>query len=199
MKPRGPIKLSEITAPSPRQKSTPASVPPDEPVKSNTTRAARIAAELNVGNKILNGESPAKAMAELNAGAPRPATTPHTATVKLVKAEEPMFTSKYSVAISPDLEVSIILSGKMLYYIPYRLELVGELKDSESDKNGNTRPEFELKSTKFGHVTLPSFLKKQGIELFKLMTSDKKIKTYVKQIKSIKVKSEDAIQVTVSR
>ncbi len=113
--------------------------------------------------------------------------------------QEPIFTSKYAVDINKDRDACVILSGKMLYYIPYRLELIGELKDSEPDKNGDTKPEFELKAVKFGHVTLPSFLKNQGLELFKLMTSDKKLKAYAGRIKSIKVEAEDAIQITVNR
>jgi len=116
----------------------------------------------------------------------------------LAKAD-PILTSKYTVGINKNRDASVILSGKMLYYLPYRLELIGELKDSEPDKNGETRPEFELKSVKFGHVTLPSFLKQQGVELFKLMTSDKKIKAYAGRIKAVKVESEDEIQVTVIR
>lgn len=116
----------------------------------------------------------------------------------LAKAD-PILTSKYTVGINKDRDASVILSGKMLYYLPYRLELIGELKNSEPDKNGETRPEFELKSVKFGHVTLPSFLKQQGVELFKLMTSDKKIKAYAGRIKAVKVESEDEIQVTVTR
>jgi hypothetical protein len=113
--------------------------------------------------------------------------------------EDPILTSKYAVEITKARDTSVILSGKMLYYIPYRLELIGELKDSAPDKDGNTSPDFELKSARFGHVTLPSFLKKQGLELFKLMTSDKKIKAYAGRIKAIKVESEDEIQVTVTR
>ena len=116
----------------------------------------------------------------------------------LAKAD-PILTSKYTVDINKDRNASVILSGKMLYYLPYRLELTGELKDSEPDKNGETRPEFELKSVKFGHVTLPSFLKNQGVELFKTLTSDKKIKAYAGRIKAVKVQSEDEIQVTVIR
>jgi len=113
--------------------------------------------------------------------------------------QEPIFTSKYAVDINKDRDACVILSGKMMYYIPYRLELIGELKDSEPDKNGDTKPEFELKAVKFGHVPLPSFLKNQGLELFKLMTSDKKLKAYAGRIKSIKVEAEDAIQITVNR
>ena len=116
----------------------------------------------------------------------------------LAKAD-PILTSKYTVDINKNRDASVILSGKMLYYLPYRLELIGELKDSEPDKNGETRPEFELKSVKFGHVTLPSFLKNQGVELFKTLTSDKKIKAYAGRIKAVKVQSEDEIQVTVIR
>jgi hypothetical protein len=126
-------------------------------------------------------------------------TTPTARKSEAPVKEEPMFTAKYAVEINKNCDASVILSGKMLYYIPYRLELIGELKDSEPDKNGDTRPEFELKSTKFGHVTLPPFLKKQGLELFKLMMTDQKIKAYAGRIKAIKVESEDAIQVTVSR
>jgi hypothetical protein len=87
----------------------------------------------------------------------------------------------------------------MLYWIPYRMELAGELKDSEPDKAGNTKPSFTLKAAKFGHITFPSFLKNQGTELFKLLVSSKKIKAYSDRIDAINVESEDAIKVTVSR
>ncbi|MHB9139056.1 MAG: hypothetical protein ACYC4Q_06610 [Victivallaceae bacterium] len=124
---------------------------------------------------------------------------PQTHKAEAAAPADSIFTSKYEVGINKNMEVSVILAGKMLYYLPYRLELVGELKDSEPDKDGNTKPSFTLKKTKFGHITFPSFLKNQGIELFKLMASDKKIKAYGDRIKAINVESEDAIQVTVQR
>ncbi|MFA6102772.1 MAG: hypothetical protein WCV67_11825 [Victivallaceae bacterium] len=125
-------------------------------------------------------------------------TNPGTRRSEDLPKAEPIFTSKYVVDVNKDRSTSVILTGKMLYYIPYRLELIGELKDSEPDKSGDTKPEFELKSTKFGHVTFPSFLKNQGLELFKQMTSDKKLKAYAGRIKAVKVESE-AIQITVNR
>ncbi len=112
---------------------------------------------------------------------------------------DPAMTCKYALTINKDRGISIILTGKMLYWIPYRMELAGELKDSEPDKAGNTKPSFTLKTTKFGHITFPSFLKNQGIELFKLLVSSKKIKAYSDRIDAINVESEDAIKVTVSR
>ena len=166
----GPMKLTSIPAPQPKA-AEPAPAPAAEQAVEATPEAG-----------VWKGHS-----------------GPQTRKAEAAAPADPIFTSKYEVAINKNLEVSVILAGKMLYYLPYRLELVGELKDSEPDKDGNTKPPFTLKKTKFGHVTFPSFLKNQGIELFKLMASDKKIKAYGDRIKAINVESEDAIQVTVQR
>lgn len=166
----GPMKLTSIPAPQPKA-AEPAPAPAAEQAVEATPEAG-----------VWKGHS-----------------GPQTRKAEAAAPADPIFTSKYEVAINKNLEVSVILAGKMLYYLPYRLELVGELKDSEPDKDGNTKPSFTLKKTKFGHVTFPSFLKNQGIELFKLMASDKKIKAYGDRIKAINVESEDAIQVTVQR
>lgn len=196
---------------SPSVSTPPAGITPSAPMQSRSSGPIKFGSGgLSSGGRSLPSAPPPPTPARQpqmvqaveatpEAGVWKGHTSPNQKKAEETAKEEPIFTAKYAVKINNNRNTSVILAGKMLYYLPYRLELIGELKDSEPDANGNTKPEFELKSARFGHVPLPSILKKHSLELFKLMTSDKKIKAYAERIKTIKVESEDAIQVTVNR
>jgi hypothetical protein len=110
---------------------------------------------------------------------------------------DPMYTSAYLVEIKESGELCISIHGKMMRYLPYKLELNGNFKYIEPLEKVPGRLTFELKSAKFGHLPVPSFLKSQIPDLVNMMVSDKKIRYYTDKITAIGVDNEGNIQVSI--
>lgn len=110
---------------------------------------------------------------------------------------DPMYTSSYLVEVKESGELCISIHGKMMRYLPYKLELNGNFKYIEPQEKVPGRLTFELRSAKFGHLPIPSFLKSQIPDLVNMMVSDKKLRYYMDKITAIGVDNEGNIQVSI--
>jgi uncharacterized protein YpmS len=110
---------------------------------------------------------------------------------------EPNFTAAYLVEVKNGSDLCISIYGKMLRYLPYKLELNGVFKYIEPQEKTPGKLSFELKSAKFGHLPLPSFLRTQVPDLVSFMVSDKKLRYYTDKISAINIDNDGNIQVSV--
>lgn len=110
-------------------------------------------------------------------------------------------TVKLGFMVDSKQQLTIVMTGILLEYIPYRFEVAGDpvvIVDEKDPQKKEIR--FEAKSFRIGHVQIPMALKQQMVDLFmKMLLSNPRVGGYLAAVKDIKIESEEVIEVTVSK
>jgi len=110
-------------------------------------------------------------------------------------------TVKLGFMVDSKRQLTIVMTGILLEYIPYRFEVAGDpvvIVDEKDPQKKEIR--FEAKSFRIGHVQIPMALKQQMVDLFmKMLLSNPRVGGYLAAVKDIKIESEEVIEVTVSK